>query len=633
MAGRSFLFALALVGLASGFPRISVGELFTASWCGACNSAFQFLVENQVLWEDSAVVLRMHVGDGLEISGNNLRWNYYADYTDDMSYVPHMFIDGDDYGPDYSSWILAMLSHAAEESYLGIETFDHTFDSIGVRVFLEEEGHDGEYRLLAVLTVDSLSDGGHTYNWVVQRYYTSALGDRFDLAYGDTVEFHFAFDLEPEWDPHGCIFVAYVVAPEPPTIINAVKDTVWRRPDYEFRTLAPQRKTICPAGEGAEFTLTIQNLGLMNDTYHLQIVPVELPPDWSVCMFSGDSETDVLVLSMSDYDVPITVDAPTPGVCSFGVVVHTDALAERYDTLFFSVGAGLDNLIVNDSGEPDSAEYLDFFAARDEVTFYWNTSTDGALPPFSSLGIGRVIWYAGRRFLGVFEGDARTQMRNYILSMGGRALISGAGIGRACSGDFAFYSMALGAQYGGTTTGITTASALEGFEPISGWSGGLSATDTFEVIDPSTAFGGIQIITYGDGTGAGVAKDDGSARVVYLGFPLEELTTHTAFEGLMERCIRFLDEGFSAVFEAQKPARPELSVMPNPFNSSCVIRAFAGAEIEIRDLEGRLVECIRLSPARSRFLWRPEGSLPAGVYVVCAKDGHRRELVRLVYVK
>ena len=80
---------------------------------------------------------------------------------------------------------------------------------------------------------------------------------------------------------------------------------------------------------------------------------------------------------------------------------------------------------------------------------------------------------------------------------------------------------------------------------------------------------------------------------------------------------------------AKLPSEIDISVYPNPFNSSCVITAPAGAEVEIYDMRGGYVcKLFACSPEegdgkRYRYAWTPSSSCTSGVYFVkvTPKDG------------
>ncbi|MCD6417268.1 T9SS type A sorting domain-containing protein [bacterium] len=88
----------------------------------------------------------------------------------------------------------------------------------------------------------------------------------------------------------------------------------------------------------------------------------------------------------------------------------------------------------------------------------------------------------------------------------------------------------------------------------------------------------------------------------------------------------------------EKPIKPDafsLDVQPNPFNSSCAITAPARAEVKIYDLRGNVIATsfgadAPLSPlltgikvqsagrASKGFVWRPDESIPSGIYLIRA---------------
>ncbi|MCD6532404.1 right-handed parallel beta-helix repeat-containing protein, partial [bacterium] len=106
----------------------------------------------------------------------------------------------------------------------------------------------------------------------------------------------------------------------------------------------------------------------------------------------------------------------------------------------------------------------------------------------------------------------------------------------------------------------------------------------------------------------------------------------------------------------KRPQKIEISVYPNPFNSSCLITVPAGARVEIYDLRGRLVytspssASLRSAPSptggegktyplppgeggakrrvrASKYIWSPNQSVPSGIYLIRAmtEDGQVAE--------
>ena len=104
---------------------------------------------------------------------------------------------------------------------------------------------------------------------------------------------------------------------------------------------------------------------------------------------------------------------------------------------------------------------------------------------------------------------------------------------------------------------------------------------------------------------------------------------------------------------AQKPVAIALSAYPNPFNSAvtitidCHSRANGNPEIEIFDIEGRMVDNLsvgayrirpknastRLTPTGGQYIWQPDAALGSGVYLVRATVGANIVSKRVVYLK
>jgi len=110
----------------------------------------------------------------------------------------------------------------------------------------------------------------------------------------------------------------------------------------------------------------------------------------------------------------------------------------------------------------------------------------------------------------------------------------------------------------------------------------------------------------------------------------------------------------TGITENFTPEAFTISTYPNPFNSAVSITAPAGAEIEIFDIEGRMVDVIARpeaaaissiqgdcfggqSPSRNdgkgEFTWQPSPSIGSGIYLVRAIRGEQEVTKRIVYLK
>ena len=134
---------------------------------------------------------------------------------------------------------------------------------------------------------------------------------------------------------------------------------------------------------------------------------------------------------------------------------------------------------------------------------------------------------------------------------GGNLLVSGAEIGwdleaRGNATDLAFYRQVLGATYladdAGTHAFRAHAGSIFAGLPNGTFDDGSGPTydvDYPDVIAPADQFGSLAL-DYGTGTGAAIQRDDGQARVVYLGFPIETIRDDALRGQIMQRALRFL---------------------------------------------------------------------------------------------
>ncbi len=88
----------------------------------------------------------------------------------------------------------------------------------------------------------------------------------------------------------------------------------------------------------------------------------------------------------------------------------------------------------------------------------------------------------------------------------------------------------------------------------------------------------------------------------------------------------------TGIEEGNKGLQPlvhTISAYPNPFNSAVSVSAPEGAEVEIFDIQGRIVGEL----PGGETIWKPEPSIGSGIYLVQAKYENQEVLKRIVYLK
>ena len=111
--------------------------------------------------------------------------------------------------------------------------------------------------------------------------------------------------------------------------------------------------------------------------------------------------------------------------------------------------------------------------------------------------------------------------------------------------------------------------------------------------------------------------------------------------------MRFVNTtGITEETDCKKPNFINILTFPNPFNSAVTISAPAGAEIEIFDVNGRMVDKMSVGATRRvarstgqppvdpyETVWQPSAAIGSGVYLVRAKIGDESITKRVVYLK
>ncbi|MCC6670861.1 MAG: N-acetylmuramoyl-L-alanine amidase [Planctomycetes bacterium] len=150
-----------------------------------------------------------------------------------------------------------------------------------------------------------------------------------------------------------------------------------------------------------------------------------------------------------------------------------------------------------------------------------------------------------------FSAAEQTLVAAY-LDRGGRLLVSGAELAwdldaNGSAQDRAFLHGVLGVRYvaddaGTRTFADATGGIFQGLGPGAFDDGtqGTYDVDYPDVLAPADASGRVCLVYTPAGTGAGIERAAGNARVVTLGFPLETVVNHDLRARLMARALRFL---------------------------------------------------------------------------------------------
>ena len=330
------------------------------------------------------------------------------------------------------------------------------------------------------------------------------------------------------------------------------------------------------------------------------------------------------------------------------------------------------------------AEYLEFYQFSFDTigaTYrIWNRDSLGEVPEAISGEMRRhtIFWFTGNDSSTTLDSSDIASL-SYILANGGNIVLSGQGIMEDLHDNPAFLDL-IGAEWL-SADGSPVMNGVSG-DPISGdlgqimLLGGGSAgnqrhQDRLTPIAPAEGF-----LTYSTGSGyAGVRYEHPTSggKIVFCAFGIEGVpypAVSSAFTdriGLIDAILKWFDPTYD-VAERELPNSFAISAYPNPFNSSVTISVGDGSpvpqSIEIYDVSGRRVDDIgnydqpviarRVQPDEAisygcekedchglwprndnanAVVWRPDESLPSGVYLVRASQGSNSVTKRVVYLK
>lgn len=644
---KVFFSTVVTVAFACAYFRTSIGEKFTATWCGPCHSADAYLEDHISEWEPYATIVCYHVFDsGLEIPQAYQRYAYYGSLGYEYDYVPHMFIDGwDGVSGPYDTWVTTLVAHslAGSNVIVYIDTLTETL--VRVAVSCEVPSISVNLKLIAVIVQDGVSYGGDIYNWVAETLLTGHLGTSIPtLSCDETVYIDIPLALPERCSPEMCKLVAYLEDPTTHTIVNGAVSSFSPPPPYRLEASASStKKIIKPDSTSARFVVYVKNKGANEDVYTLSIIPREIPTGWSVYFDeTGRPTTTFRIVEPRQKDsVVIAVDGVVGNDASFDVSIISGYDLAVTDTLTFSVFSPREWLVVNESGTDDTVMYIRYLTDIGADFVYWNTGKDGELRNLCGFGFDKIIWFCGSQNQLPLMPSTRNALKDYLTTEGGKLLLSGSWVSHNAFGDFQFYWLTLGASYVGVMDSAHNVPIFGTDASFIGYECHLALNETIraEIINGRPLYRGVVGMRYisATGDGAAVVKDSLGYRTILFGFPIEKLADYPEFQALMNRCVYFLDYGWAGIEEATKlPYECRFEVSPNPFNASCRIFAPAGSKIEIYDINGRKVwETQRrddLSPRK--IIWTPDPSIKSGMYLVriSLNDG-QKATQPILYVK
>jgi hypothetical protein len=456
------------------------------------------------------------------------------------------------------------------------------------------------------------------------------------------------FTVDPTWVTANLRAVAFVQDDSDRSILQSANSLP--TPSYALRYYALGSRTAIAGGAYEFGEVAVFNRGLNADVYDVTLEAADLPAGWGAnLVYDGDTvPSAALALAPGERAFfKLAMDATSPGQGSVVVRMHARSAGTPDRTLAYRIITPQTQiLLVEDDGAATYATQYFAPAIPPTLKTYgtWDRSTSA--PTAADLAnFDLVIWETGLSYPTLDDSD-RAALGAY-LDGGGKLFITGQEIGWEASdtgGDaLTWYNNYLHANFVVDDTNDMTITGTAG-DPIgnglsltiSGTGGANNATFP-DAITPRGA-GASAILAYSATYTAGIKADNGTHKVVYLGFGYEAINSVANRALVMKRIVDWMLPYVSGVGDVT--AAPDaLGVAPNPFNPRTEIEfslpAAGQARLEVYDIRGHRVRVLAdgtLPAGSQRAAW--DGlddagrAVSSGTYLLRLETGSGRGLTR-----
>lgn len=464
---------------------------------------------------------------------------------------------------------------------------------------------------------------------------------------GQTQQVTLNFAVDPTWNQSRLRLVAFVQNDLDRSILQTTNSRPV--PPHALRYYALGTRTAIKHGAHAFGEIGLFNAGLNPDTYVVSLDTAGLPAGWTAHLSYDGQDVGSATIPLAPGEralFNLTIDAATGGEGTVILTMHANSAGTPDRQLRYKViTPDRRVLLVDDDGAAtfETQYFAPAIAAAGKTFGTWDRSaspvTGAELAEFDI-----VVWQCGLSYPTV-DADDRAALTQY-LDGGGRLFITGQEIGWEMADQggaaLAWYNTYLHANFVRDDTNDMSITGVAG-DPIGGGltltiSGGDGANNqTYpDAISPRGA-GASACLIYSPTYTAAIRADNGSHRVVYLGFGFEAINNPTARATLMQRSLDWLLP-YVADAGDQVPSPRRLTAAPNPFNPRTEISFALGApgavRLELYDLRGHLVRVLAdgdLEAGEHRVPWdgRDDAgrALPSGSYL-CRLAAEGRQVAR-----
>lgn len=521
------------------YPKTSIAEDATATWCGFCPNAYAGLeIVHQNFGYDAFVSVRYYETSGsYGTTETDARNDAYG-----VTGFPTVIIDGTNRfvgagtataatGQPYLSTV-EVASLAPAPIRIDIDSFNPATGAISATVTMYSATASlSNETVLFVLVEDNVA-ASHTHVARDLIYDTITLSGA-----GSTAVFKKSFVIDPGWNQGNLHAVALVQHENPPGVPREVLQaaSTWPQPSYRVRGMVPFSPISFGASSGTQMgeEFTVMNTGL-TDTFTIDVVVDSAPAGWQTTLVdgSGTPQTPPYAFGLNNEAATtfrVDVTPSSSGQMDYHVEIDSPNLSSPLTIPFTYFTDDLDVMLVDDDGgDPFELYFTAVLDAAGKSYGVWNRS----LSPLSAdvaTNTNVLIWNAGFTSPSL-DADDKAFVGQY-LDAGKALFLSGQDVGwdlNENNPDPVWYQTYLHATYIRDDTNIMYLDGVAG-DPVSDGltlhiAGGSGANnqdypDEIEAADADAT----EILHYqGDGCGAIRALDSVSkARLVYLGFGFE----------------------------------------------------------------------------------------------------------------
>ncbi len=527
------------------YPKTTLAEDATATWCGYCPSAYAGLdvVHSQYNYGEFLSARYYATSGGLGTPETDAAIAYYGitGFPTVVFNGQTKVVGGDAAGSTYFASGAAYLPIVRAAYYqpapirIEISDFSPASGDISatVTMYSETDTLAGDHIRFLLLEQDVVY-GSEEYTYVTR----DIINDTITLSgAGNTAVFNTSFDVDPDWNQANLHAVVFVQRAADQEVLQAV--STFPEPSYSVRAMVPfDRVKVGPSAPGPPSPpFTIMNVGLA-DTFTIELIVDQAPAGWTASFWDdqGVNHTGPWSFALGleeSTEFSLDVVPTSPGYIKFHLEVSSPNLTAPLVIPFTYLTDDLDVLIVDDDGAEDYESY--YAAALDSLGWSYGVwdRTDAALTDDVLQAYRLLIWQVGLSYP-TLDADDRDFLTQH-LEHGGSLFLTGQDIGweladPSSSVDPVWYHDYLHANYIRDDTNILYLNGIAG-DPITDGltlhiAGGDGANNQAypDEIAPRDSDATAILNYQGDGVG-GIRVTDAvtGARIVYLGFGYEAI--------------------------------------------------------------------------------------------------------------